>query len=155
MFFFLYPLTNTKKGLNIQVLTKVRSFLQTRTEWKPNFRTFNSRAFPHGLLLLLVDFVSSVANTELWNDSYSVGLLRQGMRLQHKQQDEKLLSKLIVHSKKKKRLIFFLTQPQPFWSVRGIFPAQVCFQLGQNKSSSGHWREVSFPIWIPKKLSPT
>ena len=34
VFFFLYPLTNIEKGLNTPVLTKVRSFLQMRTEWK-------------------------------------------------------------------------------------------------------------------------
>lgn len=94
-----------------------------------------------------MDFVFSVANAELSNDSYSVGLLRQGMRLQHKQQDEKLLSKLIVHNNNKKKVKnFFKTQPQPFWSVRVIFSVQLCFQLGQNRSESGHWREVGVPV---------
>ena len=77
------------------------------------------------------------------------------MRLQHKQQDEKLLSKLIVQSKKKKKKInFFFNPTSTFLVCKGRFPGTGLLSIRAEQKLKWALERSQFSYLNTKKAVP-
>ena len=76
------------------------------------------------------------------------------MRLQHKQQDEKLLSKLIVHSKKKKKINFFFNPTSTFLVCKGHFPCTGLLSIRAEQKLKWALERSQFSYLNTKKAVP-